>query len=182
MYGDPTVKVPRPTDADRERFEALVPDAPDVLTSNAGWRLGAATAWLGDVIARLHEAGARVSLFMDPEPEGMAAARALGADRVELYTEAYARAFPSPQRDAVFARYRAAAEAARAAGLGVNAGHDLDLENLPYLARHLPGLLEVSIGHALISDALFLGLDAAVRAYRRALDGAAPAPLRDPRL
>jgi pyridoxine 5-phosphate synthase len=147
----------------------LVPDAPDVLTSNAGWRLGAGTAWLREVIARLHGAGSRVSLFMDPEPEQMARARALGADRVELYTEPYARAFHTPRRDAVFARYRIAAEAAVAAGLGVNAGHDLDLDNLPLLARELPGLLEVSIGHALISDALFMGLAAAVRAYLGAL-------------
>jgi len=147
----------------------LVPDAPDVLTSNAGWRLGTHTEWLGDVIARLHDAGSRVSLFMDPEPALMARARALGADRVELYTEPYARAFPTPRRDEVFGRYRVAAEAAVAAGLGVNAGHDLDLDNLPRLARELPGLLEVSIGHALISDALFMGLTAAVRAYLGAL-------------
>lgn len=148
----------------------LVPDAPDVLTSNAGWRLDGGTDALGAVIGRLKAAGMRVSLFMDPEPDAMARARALGADRVELYTEPYARAFHTPARDAVFARYRAAAEAAVAAGLGVNAGHDLDLENLPYLARRLPGLLEVSIGHALISDALFIGLRAAVQAYLGALD------------
>ena len=147
----------------------LVPDAPDVLTSNAGWRLGAGADWLGDVIARLHAAGSRVSLFMDPEPAAMPGARALGADRVELYTEPYARAFHTPRRDHVFARYRVAAESAVAAGLGVNAGHDLDLDNLPLLARELPGLLEVSIGHALISDALFMGLAAAVRAYLGAL-------------
>jgi pyridoxine 5-phosphate synthase len=147
----------------------LVPDAPDVLTSNAGWRLTAETAWLADVIARLRGNGSRVSLFMDPEPAQMERARGLGADRVELYTEPYARAFPTARRDEVFARYRAAAEAAVAVGLGVNAGHDLDLENLPYLARHLPGLAEVSIGHALISDALFVGLTAAVRADLGAL-------------
>jgi len=147
----------------------LVPDAPDVLTSNAGWRLDGDTAWLAEVIERLHGAGTRVSLFMDPDLAGMTRARAVGADRVELYTEPYARAFHTPRRAEVFARYRAAAEAAVAAGLGVNAGHDLDLDNLPHLARHLPGLLEVSIGHALISDALFMGLTAAVRAYLGAL-------------
>src|SRR5262245_45504461 len=150
----------------------LVPDAPDVLTSNAGWRLGSDADWLAGVIARLHDAGARVSLFMDPEPAAMARARALGADRVELYTEPYARAFHTPRRDEVFARYRVAAEAAVAAGLGVNAGHDLDLANLPLMARELPGLLEVSIGHALISDALFMGLAASVRAYLGALASA----------
>jgi pyridoxine 5-phosphate synthase len=150
----------------------LVPDAPDVLTSNAGWPLSGDSDWLAGVIARLHDAGSRVSLFMDPEPAQMARARSLGADRVELYTEPYAHAFHTARRDEVLARYRAAAEAAVAAGLGVNAGHDLDLENLPLLARELPGLLEVSIGHALISDALFMGLAAAVRAYLGALDSA----------
>ena len=130
------------------------------------------------MIARLHAAGMRVSLFMDPEPAAMAPARALGADRVELYTEAYARAYPTPQRDAVFARYRDAAEAAMAAGLGVNAGHDLDLENLPYLAQRLPGLLEVSIGHALVADALYLGLDETVRRYVAAAAGMDVATVR----
>jgi pyridoxine 5-phosphate synthase len=147
----------------------LVPDAHDVLTSNAGWRIGRDTEWLAPVIARLRGAGMRVSLFMDPEPASMASVRALGADRIELYTEAYARAYPTAERDAVFARYQDAAAAAVAVGLGVNAGHDLDLENLPHLAQRLPGLLEVSIGHALISDALFLGLVATVEAYLRAL-------------
>jgi pyridoxine 5-phosphate synthase len=158
----------------------LVPDAHDVLTSNAGWRMGPESDWLAPVIARLRAAGMRVSLFMDPDPAAMAAARALGADRIELYTEAYARAYPTPEREAVFARYRAAATAAIAAGLGVNAGHDLDLENLPYLAERLPGLLEVSIGHALISDALFLGLVPTVQAYLRALRPAG-APAAPPR-
>ena len=95
----------------------------------------------------------------------MKRARAHGADRVELYTEPYAQAFPTAARDAVFARYRAAAEAALEEGLGINAGHDLDLENLPFLAQNLPGLAEVSIGHALIADALLMGLEASVRAY-----------------
>jgi pyridoxine 5-phosphate synthase len=147
----------------------LVPDPPDVLTSNTGWTLDGDTTWLAGAIARLHASGVRVSLFMDADGAPMASARALGADRVELYTEPYARAFPTPARDVVFARYHEAAEAALAAGLGVNAGHDLDLENLPYFARRLPGLLEVSIGHALISDALFMGLRPAVRAYLAAL-------------
>jgi pyridoxine 5-phosphate synthase len=147
----------------------LVPDAPDALTSSAGWPLDRDVAWLRQPIARLRGRGVRVSLFVDPIEAHMPRARALGADRVELYTEGYARAFPTPERDAVFAAYRRAAAAAAAAGLGVNAGHDLDLENLPLLARELPGLLEVSIGHALVSDALFVGLDAAVRAYLAAL-------------
>jgi len=150
----------------------LVPDPPDVLTSNAGWRFGEVDrVWLGEVVTRLHAAGCRVSLFVDPVPAEAEAAPSVGADRVELYTEAYARAFPTAERDAVFARYRATAERAVAVGLGVNAGHDLDLENLPFFARHLPGLQEVSIGHALISDALYAGLAPTVAAYLAALAG-----------
>jgi len=148
----------------------LVPDPPDVLTSNAGWRLGGDTAWLRDVVARLREAGIRVSLFLDPDPAEVPRVRALEADRVELFTEAYARAYGGPQQAAVFETYRATADAASAAGLGVNAGHDLDLDNLAFLAAHLPGLVEVSIGHALISDALFMGLAAAVQAYLARLE------------
>jgi pyridoxine 5-phosphate synthase len=147
----------------------LVPDPPDALTSNAGWPLDGDLAWLRSVVDRLHDHGVRVSLFVDPVPARMAAARALGADRVELYTESYARTFGTPEGAAVYESFRSTAVAAVEAGLGVNAGHDLDLVNLPFLARHLPGLLEVSIGHALVSDALFMGLDAAVRAYLSAL-------------
>jgi pyridoxine 5-phosphate synthase len=147
----------------------LVPDSPDVLTSNAGWDLAGDTARLRAVIARLRDRGMRVSLFLDPDPAQVARAADLGADRIELYTMAYARAFETPEQDAVYAPYAAAARAACQHRLGVNAGHDLDLRNLPYLAASLPGLLEVSIGHALIADALYLGLDPTVRAYLRAL-------------
>jgi pyridoxine 5-phosphate synthase len=147
----------------------LVPDAPDVLTSNAGWPLDGDVAWLAPAIARLRDRGIRTSLFVDPVERHMARARALGVDRVELYTEEYARTFGTPMGPAVFERYRRAAVAAGDAGLGLNAGHDLDLVNLPFLAAHLPGLLEVSIGHALVADALFMGLDRTVRAYLLAL-------------
>ena len=147
----------------------LVPDPPGVLTSNAGWDLRGDRRELASIVSDLKQLGCRVSLFVDPDPEQARRAAALGADRVELYTEPYARAFSTAARDEVFARYRETAEAARAEGLELNAGHDLDLENLPFLAAHLPGLAEVSIGHALISDALFLGLDRAVRAYVAAL-------------
>ena len=158
------VEAVRPTQA------TLVPDPPDVLTSNAGWRFAALDrAWLAEIVARLREAGCRVSLFLDPDPREVDGAHAAGADRIELYTEAYARAYPSAHRDETFAAYRDTALRARDAGLGVNAGHDLDLENLGYLAKHLPGLAEVSIGHALISDALERGLEATVRAYLAAL-------------
>jgi pyridoxine 5-phosphate synthase len=153
----------RPTQA------TLVPDPPDVLTSNAGWDLEAPPAWLAEVIARLRGEGVRVSLFVDPDPAMVERAAELGADRVELYTEPYAAAFSSPGRDAVLERYVVSAAAAARAGLGLNAGHDLDRANLPTLVRALPNLAEVSIGHALISDALWLGLDATVRAYLAAL-------------
>jgi pyridoxine 5-phosphate synthase len=150
----------------------LVPDPPDVLTSNAGWKFGEADRlWLVDVVSRLRAKGCRVSLFVDPSAREVEGAKSVGADRVELYTEPYARAFHGPRRDAVFARYRAAAERAAELGLGLNAGHDLDLENLPYFAQNLPGLAEVSIGHALVSDALFRGLEATVKAYLEALGG-----------
>jgi pyridoxine 5-phosphate synthase len=147
----------------------LVPDPPGALTSNAGWDLSRDRPELAAAIRRVQVAGCRASIFVDPAPGTVRRARAHGADRVELYTEPYAQAFTTPQRDAVFARYRAAAEAALEEGLGINAGHDLDLDNLPFLAQNLPGLAEVSIGHALISDALLIGLDAAVRAYLAAL-------------
>lgn len=150
----------RPTQA------TLVPDAPDVLTSDAGWRFSEVDrSWLSDAVERLRSAGCRVSLFLDPDPEEVAGAKEVGADRVELYTEAYARAYPSVDRETVFAPYAATADAAVGAGLGVNAGHDLNLANLAWLVGRLPGLQEVSIGHALISDALFMGLEAAVKAY-----------------
>ena len=148
----------------------LVPDPPDVLTSNAGWRFDTVDAgWLREIVARLGAAGCRVSLFLDPEPREVEGVVMAGADRIELYTEAYARAYPTPDRDRVFAGYRRTAVRAIDAGLGVNAGHDLDLHNLRYFAEHLPGLLEVSIGHALVSDALFLGLEPTVKAYVAAL-------------
>jgi len=144
----------------------LVPDPPEVLTSNAGWRFDRVDRpWLSEAVTRLRAAGCRVSLFLDPDPREVEGARAAGADRVELYTEAYARAYPTPRRDEVFAAYRDTARRATEAGLGVNAGHDLDLDNLGFLAKNLPGLEEVSIGHALICDALERGLAATVEAY-----------------
>ncbi|MEZ5293034.1 MAG: pyridoxine 5'-phosphate synthase [Vicinamibacterales bacterium] len=148
----------------------LVPVKPGEITSQAGWAPEAADAVLEAAIRDMRTAGIRVSLFVDPEPEAVLMAADLGADRVELYTEPFARAFergPEPAAEA-FARYVAAARAAHGRGLGVNAGHDLDLRNLP-LFRTLPHLDEVSIGHALISHALFVGLDAAVRDYLAAV-------------
>ncbi|MGH8010319.1 MAG: pyridoxine 5'-phosphate synthase, partial [Candidatus Binatia bacterium] len=135
----------------------LVPDAPDVLTSHAGWDLSSNVAWLGDVLQRLRDQGIRTSLFMDPDPQQVRRAKELGADRIELYTEHYAKMFATPEREHVFDTYHQAALVAQEVGLGLNAGHDLNVENLSYLVEHLPGLLEVSIGHALICDALYMG-------------------------
>ena len=148
----------------------LVPDSPDQSTSDHGWTLiedgksSEAARRLKDVIAGLKEDGARVSLFMDAEPEQVSEAAAIGADRVELYTEPWASAFGTSEQERVLARFAEAARVAQDAGLGINAGHDLTLENLPEFLR-IPGVLEVSIGHALTSDALELGFSAAVRAY-----------------
>lgn len=147
----------------------LVPDPPDVLTSNAGWNLKGEVAWLGEVLKRLHEHGIRTSLFLEPDPEQFRRAKEIGTDRIELYTERYARMFHTPEREQAFAPYYHAALTAQEVGLGLNAGHDLDLANLPFFAQNIPGLLEVSIGHALICDALDIGLREAVKAYLRAL-------------
>lgn len=148
----------------------LVPDPPDVLTSNAGWDLAGDVGGLGDALARLRGQGIRTSLFLDPDVNQVNRAREVGTDRIELYTERYARTFGGDEQEPVVADYRHAAREARRHGLGVNAGHDLDLDNLPYFAAQVPGLLEVSIGHALICDALYRGLDATVEAYLAALE------------
>ena len=153
----------------------LVPDDPAALTSDHGWNLAADAARLRPVIAELRALGVRVSLFMDPVPEAMAAAKELGADRVELYTEPYARAFGTPAEHGELARYASAAKAAQDAGLGVNAGHDLNLSNLASFVSRVPGVLEVSIGHALTADALEVGLRGAVLAYLKALAGGSEA-------
>lgn len=146
----------------------LVPDAPDALTSNAGWNTVVHRDFLTDVTRRFHERGIRVSIFVDPVAEMVAGAKACGADRVELYTEAYAREYASDPASAV-APYVAAAEEARRQGLGLNAGHDLSLVNLHYYLTRIPWTDEVSIGHALICDALYYGLENTVQLYRREL-------------
>lgn len=142
-----------------------VPDETGAFTSDHGWDLARDGARLKPLIDEAKELGVRVSLFMDPVPEAMQAARDLGADRVELYTEPYAKAFGTAQQGAQLARYRAAAEAALRAGLGVNAGHDLNRDNLAPFLSTVPGVDEVSIGHAVIADALEFGLDRTVRLY-----------------
>lgn len=146
----------------------LVPDAPDAITSNAGWDTLANREFLTDVTARFHEKSIRVSLFVDPDPRMVIGAKACGADRVELYTESYARDYAADP-EAALAPYLAAAEEARRQGLGLNAGHDLNLDNLHWFVSRIPWTDEVSIGHALISDALYYGLENTVQLYRREL-------------
>jgi pyridoxine 5-phosphate synthase len=147
----------------------LVPDAPDQHTSDHGWDVGTSFRELGAVIRELKRSGARVSLFMDADPGAIAPAATVGADRIELYTGPYAHAFAAGAAQPLLRRYAAAAEAAVEAGLGVNAGHDLNLDNLPAFCQAVPQLAEVSIGHAITADALRLGFPAAVEAYLRAI-------------
>ena len=142
----------------------LVPDAHDAITSNAGWNTLKHKDFLTDICARFKALGIRVSVFVDPVPEMVEGAAICGADRVELYTAAYAENYPL-DRAAAIAPYEAAAKAARAVGLGLNAGHDLSLENLAYFAQTIPWTDEVSIGHALICDALYMGLEQTIEAY-----------------
>lgn len=144
----------------------LVPDAPDAITSNAGWNTIENRAFLKRMCETFHAAGIRVSIFVDPIPEMVEGAKACGADRVELYTEAYASGYEADREHAI-APYVAAAEKARECDLGLNAGHDLSLANLRYFVERIPWCDEASIGHALISDALYYGLENTVQMYRR---------------
>ena len=147
----------------------LVPDAHDQVTSNHGWNTVEHQDYLKGIISLFKNAGIRVSVFVDPVVEMIEGAKATGADRIELYTEAYAREFAMGNKEEAIAPYIAAALKANELGLYINAGHDLDLQNLQYFAQHIPGLLEVSIGHALICDAIYLGLENAVQLYKRQL-------------
>lgn len=146
----------------------LVPDGPDAITSNAGWDTLKNKDLLTEITEGFRQNGIRVSIFVDADPRMVEGAVRIGADRVELYTEAYATGYRH-DREAAIAPFVTAAQAAAACGLGLNAGHDLSLENLEYFADRIPGLLEVSIGHALISEALYLGLENTVRLYRQKL-------------
>jgi len=143
----------------------FVPDSEGQFTSDHGWSFPQDAQRLQPLIAEAHALGLRVSLFMDADPAAMAAAKAVGADRIELYTEPYAAAWGTQDQGEQLARFAAAAQAALDAGLGVNAGHDLNRDNLAAFVRAVPGVAEVSIGHALISDALELGYDATIKAY-----------------
>jgi pyridoxine 5-phosphate synthase len=146
----------------------LVPDGPNVLTSNAGWDTISHQIILKDIVSRLKESGSRVSIFVDPDEKMVEGAYQAGADRVELYTEPYASLF-GQNKELAIKPYIAAAKLADEMGLGINAGHDLDLNNLAYMHSSLPKLDEVSIGHALICDALYFGLENTIQLYRRRL-------------
>lgn len=146
----------------------LVPDAPDAITSNSGWDTLQHASFLKDVIAEIHTLGVRVSVFVDPVPRMVEGAAHVGADRIELYTEPYAREF-AVNKEVAIKPYVESARVAQEVGLGINAGHDLSLENLSFLAASLPRLDEVSIGHALVCDALYLGLENTIQLYLRAL-------------
>ena len=155
----------------------LVPDPPDALTSNTGWDTLKHSDTLRTIIDRLHRKGIRVSLFLNAEPGLIPSAQATGTDRIELYTGPYAAAFDKISTDAAYrekyfvSTYVNTAEKATAAGLGINAGHDLNLDNLRYLKQAIPELEETSIGHALICDALYLGLENTIQLYKRQLTG-----------
>lgn len=146
----------------------LVPDAPDQITSNHGWDTVMHQEFLTDVVLLFKEAGIRTSIFVDPDVKMVEYAAKIGADRVELYTEPYAAGYDA-DKEAAIAPYIEAADAARKAGLGLNAGHDLSLINLAYFAKRIPYLDEVSIGHALICDALYLGLEETINRYKECL-------------
>ena len=146
----------------------LVPDADDAITSNAGWDCKTHLGFLKNVIAEFKKAGIRTSIFLDPNPEMVKFAAETGTDRIELYTEAYAKNYVQNKEEAVKPYVETAKEAEKY-GLGVNAGHDLSLENLKYFSDQIPNLLEVSIGHALISEALYMGLENTVQAYLKRL-------------
>ena len=147
----------------------LVPDSKNQLTSNHGWNTIEYKDYLSDMISTFQLAGIRVSIFVDPVVEMVEAAKATGTNRIELYTEGYASEYAKGYKEKAIAPYIAAAAKANELGLGINAGHDLDLDNLKYFSDNIPGLLEVSIGHALICDAIYLGLENTVQLYKRCL-------------
>lgn len=156
------VKLIKPTQV------TLVPDADDAITSNSGWDTIKYAGYLTDIITELKELGIRVSVFLDPIEQFVDGAKNIGADRIELYTEAYAVNYLKHKQKAVLP-YKMCAEYAQKIGLGVNAGHDLDLDNLHYIQQEIPFMEEVSIGHALISDAIYLGLENTIQMYKRQL-------------
>ena len=169
IEGNPTPRFMDLVLAHRPHQCTLVPDAPQALTSDSGWDTIKHEAFLTDIIAQLKEAGIRVSIFCDPEAKYIEGAKKVGTDRIELYTGPYAAAFPHAPEKAI-APYTQAAQLAAQLGLGLNAGHDLNLDNLQFFNEHTSNLLEVSIGHALIVDALYYGLHNTIQLYLRCLE------------
>ena len=155
--------------ANKPHQVTLVPDTLGQLTSDHGWDTITEQAYLKEVIAVFKKAGIRVSIFVDPNEKMVEAAATTGTDRIELYTEMYAKQFVAGDKENAIAPYVSAAALAKNLGLGINAGHDLDRQNLPYLIQSIPSIDEVSIGHALICDALYLGLENTIQLYKRAL-------------
>jgi len=155
--------------ANKPHQVTLVPDTLGQLTSDHGWDTITEQAYLKEIIAVFKKAGIRVSIFVDPNEKMVEAASTTGTDRIELYTEMYAKQFVAGNKEIAIAPYVRAAALAKKLGLGINAGHDLDRFNLPYLIQSIPSIDEVSIGHALISDALYLGLENTIQLYKRAL-------------
>ncbi|MBV8033858.1 pyridoxine 5'-phosphate synthase [Roseateles sp.] len=169
IEGNPTQNLMDFVRRHRPHQVTFVPDAEDQFTSDHGWTLPADAERLRPLIREAQDLGVRVSLFMDPNPAAMAAVAELGADRIELYTETFASAFGTPRQAEVLAGFTATASAALKVGLGLNAGHDLNRDNLSVFLRHVPGVLEASIGHALVADALELGYAETVKAYLRVI-------------
>ena len=168
IEGNPTSQFMQLVLENRPHQCTLVPDSPDQLTSDQGWDTVQHRDFLAEITAQLHEADIRVSIFVDAEPRFVEGAKAIGADRIEFYTGHYADMFPNAPAQAV-APHVEAARTANDIGIGINAGHDLNLKNLKYYKERVPGLLEVSIGHALICDALYYGLENTIQMYLRQL-------------
>lgn len=169
VEGNPTPKFTELVLAHRPHQVTLVPDKPNALTSTEGWDTVAYADFLRPLISQFKAAGIRVSIFVNADEAMVAGAHAVGADRVEFYTGHFARQYDTPERDAVMARHSHCSQLAHDLGLGINAGHDLNLHNLAFYKQHMPYLHEVSIGHALVSDALYYGLHNTIQQYLRAL-------------
>jgi pyridoxine 5-phosphate synthase len=168
IEGYPSVDFIKMVIAVKPEQVTLVPDGPDVITSCAGWDTIKFQDYLKEIISEFKEYGIRTSIFVDPKLEMIEGAKLCGTDRIELYTEDYATLYSSNKEKAI-APYILCAKKATELGIGINAGHDLSLENLEYFAKHIPNLAEVSIGHALISDAIYLGLENTIQMYKRLL-------------
>ena len=170
IEGNPTPAFMKLVEQVRPTQVTLVPDAPDALTSSAGWEVDRHRDFLVEILTQLRSWGIRSSIFVGTDLQNLDVAASIGTDRIELYTEPYATQYPENREQAV-APFVRAARHAQSLGLGINAGHDLSLENLAFFSQSIPQVAEVSIGHALISDALYLGLEETIRRYRACLQG-----------